>query len=58
MFHGSERGVENTTFFYSLIEIGKARGLNVKIYLVSMIREMLHGNTDKVSFKAPTFRRL
>lgn len=46
MFHGSERGVENTTFFYSLIETGKARGLNVKNYLVSMIREMLHGNTD------------
>ena len=45
-FHGSERGVENTTFFYSLIETGKARGLNVKNYLVSMIREMLHGNTD------------
>ena len=46
MFHGSERGVENTTFFYSLIETGKARGLNVKNYLVSMIREMLHGNKD------------
>lgn len=46
MFHGSERGVENTTFFYSLIETCKARGLNVKNYLVSMIREMLHGNTD------------
>lgn len=46
MFHGSERGVENTTFFYSLIETGKARGLNVKNYLVSMIREMLHVNTD------------
>ena len=46
MFHGSERGVENTTFFYSLIETGKSRGLNVKNYLVSMIREMLHGNTD------------
>lgn len=46
MFHGSERGVENTTFFYSLIETGKARGLNVKNYLVSMIREMLHGNAD------------
>lgn len=46
MFHGSERGVENTTFFYSLIETGKARGLNVKNYLVSMIREILHGNTD------------
>lgn len=46
MFHGSERGVENTTFFYSLIETGKARGLNVKNNLVSMIREMLHGNTD------------
>ncbi len=46
MFHGSERGVENTTFFYSLIETGKARGLNVKNYLISMIREMLHGNTD------------
>lgn len=46
MFHGSERGVENTTFFYSLVETGKARGLNVKNYLVSMIREMLHGNTD------------
>lgn len=46
MFHGSERGVENTTFFYSLIETGKARGLNVKNYLVSMICEMLHGNTD------------
>ena len=46
MFHGSEHGVENTTFFYSLIETGKARGLNVKNYLVSMIREMLHGNTD------------
>lgn len=46
MFHGSERGVENTTFFYSLIETSKARGLNVKNYLVSMIREMLHGNTD------------
>ena len=46
MFHGSERGVENTTFFYSLIETGKARGLNVKNYLVSMIREMFHGNTD------------
>ena len=46
MFHGSERGVENTTSFYSLIETGKARGLNVKNYLVSMIREMLHGNTD------------
>ena len=46
MFHGSERGVENTTFFYSLIETGKVRGLNVKNYLVSMIREMLHGNTD------------
>ena len=30
----------------SLIETGKARGLNVKNYLVSMIREMLHGNTD------------
>lgn len=59
MFHGSERRVENTTFFYSLIETGKARGLNVKNYLVSMIREMLHGNTDyKVSFKASTFRRL
>lgn len=46
MFHGSERGVENTTFFYSLIETGKARGLNVKNYLVSMIREILHGNAD------------
>ena len=46
MFHGSERGVENTRFFYSLIETGKARGLNVKNYLVSMIREILHGNTD------------
>ena len=46
MFHGSERGVENTTFFYSLIETGKSRGLNVKNYLVSMIREMLHGNAD------------
>ena len=46
MFHGSERGVENTTFFYSLIETGKARVFNVKNYLVSMIREMLHGNTD------------
>ncbi len=46
LFHGSERGVENTTFFYSLIETGKARGLNLKNYLVSMIREMLHGNTD------------
>ena len=46
MFHGSERGVENTAFFYSLIETGKARGLNVKNYLVSMIREMLHGNAD------------
>lgn len=46
MFHGSEREVENTTFFYSLIETGKSRGLNVKNYLVSMIREMLHGNTD------------
>lgn len=46
MFHGSEHGVENTTFFYSLIETGKARVLNVKNYLVSMIREMLHGNTD------------
>ena len=46
MFHGSERGVENTTSFYSLIETGKVRGLNVKNYLVSMIREMLHGNTD------------
>ncbi len=46
MFHGSERGVESTTFFYSLIETGKARGLNIKNYLVSMIREMLHGNTD------------
>lgn len=46
MFHGSERGVENTTFFYSLVETGKSRGLNVKNYLVSMIREMLHGNTD------------
>ena len=46
MFHGSERGVENTMFFCSLIETGKARGLNVKNYLVSMIREMLHGNTD------------
>ena len=46
MFHGSEHGVENTTFFYSLIETGKARVFNVKNYLVSMIREMLHGNTD------------
>lgn len=46
MFHGSERGVENTTFFYSLIETGKSRGFNIKNYLVSMIREMLHGNTD------------
>lgn len=46
MFHGNERGVENTMFFCSLIETGKARGLNVKNYLVSMIREMLHGNTD------------
>ena len=46
MSHGSELGVENTTFFYSLIETGKARGLNVKNYLVSMIHEMLHGNTD------------
>lgn len=46
MFHGSEREVENTTFFYLLIETGKVRGLNVKNYLVSMICEMLHGNTD------------
>ncbi len=46
LFHGSERGVENTAFFYSLIETGKARGLNIKNYLVSMIHEMLHGNTD------------
>ncbi len=45
-FHGSERGVGMTAFFYTLIETGKARALNIKNYLVSMIREMLRGNTD------------
>ncbi len=46
LFHSSEKGMETASWFHSLIETGKARGLNLKNWLISLIREMMHGNKD------------
>ncbi len=46
MFHSSERGAEMAMFFHSLIETGKSRGLHLKNWLTSLIREMMNGNQD------------
>ncbi|WP_455633031.1 IS66 family transposase [Parabacteroides sp.] len=46
LFYGSERGVEMAVWFHSLVETGKARGLNLKNWMVSLIRELMRGNKD------------
>ncbi len=38
--------METASWFHSLIETGKARGLNLKNWMVSLIREMMNGNQD------------
>ncbi len=46
LFHSSEKGMETASWFHSLIETGKARGLNLKNWMISLIREMMNGNQD------------
>lgn len=46
LFYGSERGVAMSVLFHSLVETGKARGLNLKNWFVSLIRELMRGNKD------------
>ncbi|GEM_PF-5137335 len=42
----SERGVEMAFWFYSLVETGKACGLNLKAWMTGLIRELMRGNED------------
>ncbi len=46
LFHSSESGMETASWFHSLIETGKARGLNLKNWMTGLIREMMNGNQD------------
>ncbi len=46
LFYGSERGIEMAVWFHSLVETGKACGLNLKNWMVSLIRELMRGNKD------------
>ncbi len=46
MFYSSENGVVLAMGFHSLIETGKSRCLNLKNWLVSLIREVMRGNKD------------
>ena len=44
--HNSECGMATTAFFHTLIEPGESRGLQMKKWMTSLIREMMHGNRD------------
>lgn len=45
-FYGSECGVEMAVWFHSLVETGKACGLNLKNRMVCLVRELMRGNKD------------